>query len=176
MERDTLKPFVFYYRGELRYNTFGDEPGNIKFLVGRTWNDNYHPAGTTNVPLLQATKIRRNGDDTKWTIPEDRSGDGYYAITVNTLDETIEVNFEPGTAITPLKANDRVNVFASDRKLFVQDAKRQILKVSVSGINGIKLLEKSFSGHAEFSLPEGFYIVKVTNSENETFTKKVIIY
>ena len=111
MERDLLNPFIFYYQGELRYNTFGEERGNIKFLISKSWGENYHPVGTTNIPLTQATKIRKQGVDTKWTIPSNRSGDGYYVITVNTLDETIKVIFSVETTTVPVKSNDPVNTF-----------------------------------------------------------------
>ncbi|MDR0415153.1 MAG: T9SS type A sorting domain-containing protein [Prevotellaceae bacterium] len=114
MERDADNPFVFYYRGEIRYNTFGDERGSIKFLVGKTWSNNYHPVGETDVPLSQANKMRLSGGaDSKWTIPKDGSGDGYYIIKINTLEETIEVEFFPEepTEQPPVQAVSPADIF-----------------------------------------------------------------
>ena len=116
MERDADNPFIFYYRGEIRYNTFGDERGAIKLLLGKTWNDNYHPVGSTNVPLLQASKIRLGGADTKWEIPADGSGDGYYRITVNLLDETMHVQFGNSNINEWIK-NNAVSVFSDNGKI-----------------------------------------------------------
>lgn len=92
LDKDPTDPFVFYFRGFLKYNTQGDERGSIKFLPSNTsWDNGFHPVGTTNVPLAQATKMRRGGADTKWEIPADGSGNGYYVIKINTLEETIQV-------------------------------------------------------------------------------------
>ena len=92
LEKDPENPFVFYYRGFLKYNTFGDERGAIKFLTSNTsWDPGFHPAGSSNVLLSQASKMRLNGSDTKWEIPADGSGNGYYVIKLNTLEETISV-------------------------------------------------------------------------------------
>ncbi|MDR2041109.1 MAG: SusF/SusE family outer membrane protein [Tannerella sp.] len=96
LERDTENPFLFHYKGYLVYNTFGDEGGNVKFLSGRAWDPAWHPAGTGNVPLSQALKtpaeMRSGGADTKWTIPANGTGNGYYEISLNTLNETICVD------------------------------------------------------------------------------------
>lgn len=91
LERDARNPFLFYYRGDIRYNPVGSEGGNIKLLVGRTWGSNYHPDTSGNIPLAQASKMRLNGEDNKWSIPADRSRDGHYVIKVNTLDMTISI-------------------------------------------------------------------------------------
>lgn len=92
LEKDPENPYVFYYRGFLKYNTFGDERGAIKFLTSNTsWDPGFHPVGTGNVPLAQASKMRLNGSDTKWEIPADGSRNGYYVIKLNTLEETISV-------------------------------------------------------------------------------------
>jgi len=92
LEKDPTNPFVFYYRGFLKYNTFGDERGSIKFLTSNlSWDPAFHPLGTANQPLSQASKMRLGGSDTKWEIPSDGSGNGYYVIKFNTLDETITV-------------------------------------------------------------------------------------
>ncbi|MHB9055680.1 MAG: hypothetical protein ACYC2P_05935 [Paludibacteraceae bacterium] len=102
LEKDASNPFIFYYKGFLRYNTFGDEPGSIKFLIGLNWDTAYHPYGSTDVPLAQASKMREGGTDTKWTIPADRSGDGYYIIKINTFDQTINiVEFDPNAEYFP---------------------------------------------------------------------------
>jgi hypothetical protein len=176
MERDADNPFIFYYRGQIRYNSFGDEPGNIKFLLGKSWNDNYHPAGTTDVPLLQATKIRLNGSDTKWTIPEDRSGDGYYIIKINTLEETIAVEFTPETAVPALNEKEKINIYSYHGKVYVRTDSDTRLEVSLFGIDGRKVARKIITGNAEISVPEGCYVVKATNADNERLITKVIIY
>lgn len=91
LEKDSENPYVFYYRGFLKYNTFGDERGSIKFLTSNTTWEGFHPVGTSNVPLAQASKMRFGGTDTKWEIPADGTGNGYYVIKLNTLEETISV-------------------------------------------------------------------------------------
>jgi hypothetical protein len=176
MERDADDPFVFYYRGEIRYNTFGDERGSIKFLLGRTWNDNYHPVGSTNVPLLQATKMRLNGADTKWTIPADRSGDGYYVIQVNTLDETVNVEFTPGTAIHPVTQSGDIHIYASGGNLFLRGNPQTEWEAGVFSIDGKKVAGKTFTGAAEIALPAGFYLVKAVSGDGKQITRKVKNY
>jgi hypothetical protein len=92
LEKDPSNPFVFYYRGFLKYNSFGDERGAIKFLTSNSaWDPAFHPAGSSNVALAEASKMRVGGADTKWEIPADGSRNGYYVIKLNTLDETINV-------------------------------------------------------------------------------------
>lgn len=105
LDKDTANEFVFYYRGFLVYNSFGDEPGAIKFLTSNnSWAKAFHPAGSLNVSLSKASKMRLDGPDTKWVIPADGSGNGYYVIRLNTLDETIEVlQFTPSNIDYPNK-------------------------------------------------------------------------
>lgn len=92
LEKDPSNPFVFYYRGLLKYNTYGEERGAIKFLATNSaWDPSFHPVGVSNVPLGQASKMQLGGVDTKWEIPADGSGNGYYVIKLNTLDKTISV-------------------------------------------------------------------------------------
>ena len=95
LEIDNKNPFIFYYKGDIRYNVVGDERGSFKILKGRSWGENYHPAASGNVPLAQAIgtpqKIRLGGEDNKWTIPSDQSGDGYYEIKIDLLNLTITV-------------------------------------------------------------------------------------
>lgn len=93
LEKDNSNSTIFYYRGYIGYNTFGDERGNFKLLTSNnSWNG-YHPVGETN-QLIGASQVgitlsmREGGSDTKWEIPADRSGDGYYVIKVNTQDNT----------------------------------------------------------------------------------------
>ena len=102
MERDAENPDVFHYKGVLEYNLYGSEPGNFKILVnGRQWEDELHPSGDANVSMLdlkeqgQATLTRRinyNTPDSKWTLPEDGSGNGYWDFTVDAKNLTIKVN------------------------------------------------------------------------------------
>lgn len=96
LQRNDTLPYLFYYKGDIRYNEIGSEGGNFKLLRGYSWTDNFHPAGTANVSLLDGLEaplaMRMGGDDTKWSIPSDRSGDGYYELTVNTLDMTLTVD------------------------------------------------------------------------------------
>lgn len=95
LEQDSANASIFWYKGDLRYNELGSEGGNIKLLRGRGWGENYHPDATGNVNLLDALnkpmKMRLNGEDNKWSIPSDRSGDGYYEIKVDMVNITIEV-------------------------------------------------------------------------------------
>jgi len=91
MERDIENPFVFYYKGDIRYNPLGDERGSFKILQGRSWGENYHPDASGDVSLAQASKMRLRGNDNKWTIPADRSRDGYYEIKIDVLNLTISV-------------------------------------------------------------------------------------
>ncbi|MDR1682987.1 MAG: T9SS type A sorting domain-containing protein [Candidatus Symbiothrix sp.] len=174
MERDADNPFIFYYRGEIRYNTFGDERGAIKFLLGRTWGDNYHPAGSTNVPLLQASKIRLGGADTKWEIPADGSGDGYYKITVNLLDETIRVQFG-NTNINELNKNNAVSVFSDNGRICIRSADNEKLTVKIFNLEGRKIAQKKFVENIGIALPKGCYIVETVKQTNEIFLTKIIL-
>ena len=93
LEKDSENPYIFYYRGYIGYNTFGDEPGNFKILISNNSWEGYHPDGHEN-QLIGATQVgtplamREGGDDTKWFVPEDRTGDGYYVIKVDTENNT----------------------------------------------------------------------------------------
>lgn len=96
LEKDAVNPYIFYYRGYIGYNTFGDEPGNFKILTSNNSWDGYHPDATEN-QLIGAEKvgeilnIRLGGADTKWYIPADRSGDGYYSIKIDTQNNTFTI-------------------------------------------------------------------------------------
>lgn len=104
LERDSENPFIFYYRGYIRYNSLGDLGGSFKFLVGKSWSENFHPLETGgDKPLQQATKMRLGGEDNKWSIPSDRSRDGYYVIKINTMDLSITIEqFSKDIDETPL--------------------------------------------------------------------------
>jgi hypothetical protein len=96
LEKDSENPHVFYYRGYIGYNTFGDERGSFKVLTSDNSWDGYHPDGTSNL-LIGATSVgtpaamRLGGDDTKWEIPEDRTADGYYVLKFDTENNTFLV-------------------------------------------------------------------------------------
>ncbi|MDD4991872.1 MAG: SusF/SusE family outer membrane protein [Paludibacter sp.] len=92
LTKDATNPFVFYYKGYLAYNWRGDERGNIKFLIGNDWGGAYHPNAIDNVKLEGTTSMRQDGSDTKWFIPSDRSGDGYYELIFDALAMTLKVD------------------------------------------------------------------------------------
>lgn len=103
LEKDNSNPAIFYYRGYIGYNTFGDERGNFKLLTSNnSWNG-YHPVGESN-QLIGASQvgttlsIREGGSDTKWEIPADRSSDGYYNIKIDTQNNTFLIqSFTPAS-------------------------------------------------------------------------------
>ena len=103
LEKDTANQYVFYYRGFLMYNSSSDEGGSIKIITSNAgWNPAFHPAGSTNVALSTALRMRLEGADTKWEIPADGSGNGYYIIKLNTAMETIQVlQFTPSNTVYP---------------------------------------------------------------------------
>lgn len=92
LTKDSNNPAVFYYKGYLAYNWRGDERGNIKFLIGNDWGGAFHPNTVDNVRLEGTTPMRQDGSDTKWFIPADRTGDGYYELILNTQDMTLVVD------------------------------------------------------------------------------------
>lgn len=92
LTKDAVNPSIFYYKGYLSYNWRGDERGNLKFLIGDTWNGAFHPNTSDNQRLTGTTSMRQDGSDTKWFIPNDRSGDGYYELTLNTEAMTLTVD------------------------------------------------------------------------------------
>lgn len=92
LTKDPANPHLFYFKGHLAYNWRGDEKGNIKFLTGNTWSDSFHPDSDSNLALQGITSVRQNGSDSKWFIPADRSGDGYYELTLNTQAMTLKVD------------------------------------------------------------------------------------
>jgi hypothetical protein len=104
MDKDSANPAIFYYRGYIGYNTFGDEPGNFKILTANNSWDGYHPDGNSNQPLGaeqvgKTLSMRLGGDDTKWYISDDRSGDGYYEIKVDTENNTFLIeSFTPDSS------------------------------------------------------------------------------
>jgi hypothetical protein len=103
LDKDSENPYVFYYRGYIGYNTFGDEPGNFKILTSNNSWDGYHPDGNDNQligtdQVGKTLNIRFGGADTKWSIPSDRSGDGYYSIKIDTQNNTFTI--ESFTAVS----------------------------------------------------------------------------
>jgi hypothetical protein len=96
LEKDSENPAVFYYRGYIGYNTFGDERGNFKILTNNNSWDGYHPGGASNL-IIGAESVgvpsamRLGGEDTKWEIPDDRSADGYYVLKFDTGNSTFLV-------------------------------------------------------------------------------------
>lgn len=111
---DTQYPYIFYYKGVMRYNDEGDECGSFMFIPHLTWDDKYHPALTGDCPIAdkigQPLDMRLNGEDNKWSIASDRSGDGYYEIKVDLLHMTMTVEkFEPDLIEDPFP----LSVFAA---------------------------------------------------------------
>lgn len=84
LTKDELNPSIFYFKGYLAYNWRGDERGNIKFLVSNSWENAFHPDNDENILLTGTTSMSQDSRDTKWFIPENRSGDGYYELTLDT--------------------------------------------------------------------------------------------
>ena len=96
LTKDEANPSIFYYKGYLAYNWRGDERGNIKFLVSDSWSDAFHPDSDENTLLNGTTSMSQDNRDVKWFIPDDRSGDGYYELTLNTDLMTLTVDlFRP---------------------------------------------------------------------------------
>jgi len=92
LTKDLNNPAIFYFKGYLAYNWRGDERGNMKFLIANDWGGAFHPNTTDNQLLTGTTPMRQDGNDTKWFIPADRSGDGYYEFTLNTEAMTLIVD------------------------------------------------------------------------------------
>lgn len=92
LTKDEENASIFYFKGYLAYNWRGDERGNIKFLVSDSWGDAYHPDSDENELLSGTTTMSQDSRDTKWFIPEDRSGDGYYELTLDTDLMTLTVD------------------------------------------------------------------------------------
>ena len=92
LTKDEVNPAIFYFKGYLAYNWRGDERGNMKFLIGNDWAGAYHPNSEDNVLLTGTSSMRQDGSDTKWFIPADRSGDGYYELTFDTQAMTLTVD------------------------------------------------------------------------------------
>ncbi len=106
LEVDKDLPYVFYYKGVMRYNDEGDECGNFMFIPYLNWDNKYHPVVSGNVPIAgkvgQPFDMRLNGEDNKWSIAADRSGDGYYEIKVDLLNLTMTIEkFEPDLIENP---------------------------------------------------------------------------
>ena len=106
LEVDRTYPYIFYYKGVMRYNDEGDECGSFMFLKRLSWDDKYHPASSGDFSISgkvgQPLKMRLNGEDNKWTILADRSGDGYYELKVDLLNLTLTVEkFEPDLVENP---------------------------------------------------------------------------
>nr|WP_321408404.1 SusF/SusE family outer membrane protein [uncultured Carboxylicivirga sp.] len=96
LTKDESNPSIFYFKGYLAYNWRGDERGNIKFLISDSWSDAFHPNSDVNIPLSGTTSMSQDSRDVKWFIPEDRSGDGYYELTLDTDLMTLTVDlFRP---------------------------------------------------------------------------------
>jgi len=92
LTKDAVNPSVFHYKGYLAYNLRGDERGNLKFLIADNFDYAFRPNTTENQPLIGTTPMRQDGIDTKWFIPADRSGDGYYELTLNAEAMTLSVD------------------------------------------------------------------------------------
>ncbi len=92
LTKDEVNPAIFYFKGYLSYNWRGDERGNIKFLISDSWTDAFHPDNDVNELLSGTTSMSQDSRDTKWFIPDDRSGDGYYELTLNTDLMTLTVD------------------------------------------------------------------------------------
>jgi len=92
LTKDAVNTSLFYYKGYLAYNARGEERGNLKFLIADDWAGAFHPNANENQLLSGTTPMRQDGSDTKWFIPSDRSGDGYYELTINTEAMTLTVD------------------------------------------------------------------------------------
>ena len=61
-------------------------------MISDSWTDAFHPDNDVNELLSGTTTMSQDSRDTKWFIPDDRSGDGYYELTLNTDLMTLTVD------------------------------------------------------------------------------------
>ena len=96
MERDRDNADLFHFRGYMERAQWGNEPGMFKILTKHGWGTEFHP-GESNVALTsytigQAQTMTLDGNDTKWELPENGSGNGYWEFTVDPVNKTMTVN------------------------------------------------------------------------------------
>lgn len=96
MERDRDNADLFHFRGYMERAQWGKEPGMFKILTKHNWGTEFHP-GASNVALTsytvgQAQTMTLDGNDTKWELPENGSGNGYWEFTVDPVNKTMTVN------------------------------------------------------------------------------------
>lgn len=96
MERDRENPNLFHYKGYIERAQWGNEPGMFKILTKHGWGTEFHPGennvALTSLPVGQAQTMTLDGNDTKWELPEDGSGNGYWDFTVDPKNLTLTVN------------------------------------------------------------------------------------
>lgn len=100
--RSQTDPYEFTWTGELNYYPDVVEPGRFKLEGQSTWGPRELHPWSQDEPVLESTKVRIGGPDTKWSV----SQNGTYRITVNLWTETFHAELlsasrpDNATAIT----------------------------------------------------------------------------
>lgn len=94
--QDIDHPFSYSLITELKTRTEFVESNLFKILGQPDWNPrSLHPTAAGQ-SILEATTFRENGDDTKWSVPQDKQG--MYAIDIDLWQQTMAARFLYATA------------------------------------------------------------------------------
>lgn len=89
--QDATNPNVFTFIGELRVREGNKESNAFKILGQLDWGPySLHPT-SANASILGSTTFVVNGDDTKWTISNDKQG--VYKIVVDLASKTLKAEY-----------------------------------------------------------------------------------
>lgn len=176
-------PEELVWEGSLKTN-WGEqreEPNKLKIVTAQSWDsETYHPYSADASILGSGSFRSTGGPDVKWTIP----ASGYYRITVNTANETIEgkllhesANAKEGatTKVENVVQNIGVSILTEGKGIRVI-AQQGPVDVRISTVGGVLVAQSKqvTDKIVARNLTTGIYIVHVNNSFGSVIRKVVV--
>ena len=181
---DPENPDILIWEGELRIgwvNT-APEPNRFKILTDKDWNsENYHPY-IADTPAEGTLPIRTtDGEDSKWTINKD----GHYRISVNTKNETMNVEYLAPDQVSPdniygpagvSNAENDVIELSCNNKTVELIYSPEPVDVRIINIAGAVISQKAemTKGIVAENLTAGVYLVSVSGASLKKLYKIIL--
>lgn len=187
-EQDIDNPYQYTCCAELKIRQNNDEPNLFKILGQPDWGPySLHPT-TSEQPITEAERVVENGDDTKWSVPEDKQG--WYQLTVDIWNGTIKAEAQQerlGVADGGQQETTRISdAVAAGTTFNVRSNGGTVMLDSPVALSNARLVSLSGSGIAVSgkrgsrivlgcNVTPGVYVVSADTDEGQTCVQKVVV-
>lgn len=187
--QDLDNPYLYTGRAELMIRKENTEANLFKILGQPDWGPySLHPS-FAGQPVTEADYVVENGDDTKWSVPEDKQG--WYKLDVDLWNGTIKGEMQTRQqGIAPIGLDNTIDAttvketrksfsIKADNGSVVVDAKEMTGNARLVSLSGNTIATAGAHGTRTVlgrNLAQGVYVVVLADNESgETYVQKVSV-